>query len=111
MPGPLFHVGAVALCAHGGQVTTISSNARVLVSGMPVGTLADQYLVAGCPFTVPPGPPQPCLRLQWFTGATRVLVNGIPPVTALSTGLTFLVTGPPGGPPIVVQTQPRVSAL
>lgn len=110
MPGPLFHVGAVAMCPHGGQVAVISSNARVSVSGLPVATLADQYLVAGCVFNIA-GAPTPCLRVQWMTGATRVLVNGVPPVTALSTGLAFLVTGPPGGPPLVVQTQPRVTAL
>lgn len=110
MPGPLFHVGAVAMCPHGGQVMTISSNARVLATGMPVATLADQYLVAGCVFNIA-GAPTPCLRVQWLTSATRVLINGIPPITALSMGLCFLVTGPPGGPAIVVSTQPRVSAL
>lgn len=110
MPGPLFHTGAVAMCPHGGPVMTISSNARVLVSGMPVATMADQFLVAGCVFNVA-GVPTPCLRVQWLTSATRVLVNGVPPITALSTGLSFLVTGPPAGPPAVIQTQPRVSAL
>ena len=36
MPGPLFHVGATAICSHAGQVQTISSNTRVLVNGTPV---------------------------------------------------------------------------
>lgn len=106
MPGPLFHVGAVALCPHGGSVTTISSDTRVFVSGMPVATLADQYLVAGCPLNIA-GAPVPCLLVQWITTATRVLVNGVPPITALSTGLTI----PIPGPPIIVTTQLRVSAL
>lgn len=110
MPGPLFHVGAVAMCPHGGMVTTISSDTRVMVTGMPVATIADQYLVAGCAFNIA-GVPTPCLRVQWITSATRVLVNGVPPITALSTGLAMLVIGAPGGPPIIVQTQPRVSAL
>ncbi len=90
-------------------VTTISSDPRVLVSGMPVATMADQYMVAGCAFTIS-GVPTPCLKVLWLTSATRVLVNGIPPITALSTGLT-IAAGAPGGPPIIVQTQPRVSAL
>ena len=111
MPGPLFHVGAVAMCPHAGQVTTISSNVRVLVSGMPVATIADTYVVAGCPFTLPPPKPQPCVRVQWLVGAARVLVNGVPPITQASTGLALSVEGIPGGPPIIVQTQPRVSAL
>ena len=55
MSGPLFHVGAVAMCPHGGQVTTISADTRVLVSGMPVALATDQFIVAGCVFTVEPG--------------------------------------------------------
>jgi hypothetical protein len=98
------------MCPHGGTVTAISSDTRVFVTGMPVATMADQYLVAGCAFNVS-GAPMPCLRVQWLTSATRVLVNGVPPITALSTGLSMLVTGAPAGPPIIVQTQPRVSAL
>jgi hypothetical protein len=98
------------MCPHGGTVTAISSDTRVFVTGMPVATMADQYLVAGCVFNIA-GAPTPCLRVQWLTSATRVLVNGVPPITALSTGLSMLVTGAPAGPPIIVQTQPRVSAL
>lgn len=111
MPGPCFHVGAVALCPHGGQVTTISSNARVLVSGMPVATLSDQYMVAGCAFTVPPGKPQPCVRVQWLTPALRCLVNGQPALLQSSTGLCLSLEQIPGGPPIVGSTQPRVIAI
>ncbi len=98
------------MCPHGGMVTAISSDTRVFVTGMPVATMADQFLVAGCVFNIA-GAPTPCLRVQWLTSATRVLVNGVPPITALSTGLSMLVTGAPAGPPIIVQTQPRVSAL
>ena len=43
MPGPYFHVGAVAMCPHGGQVTTVSANARVLVSGMPVALMTGSH--------------------------------------------------------------------
>jgi hypothetical protein len=109
MPGPLFHVGAVGMCPHGGQITTVPGSPRVLVSGMPVATVADQYLVAGCAFTIPP--PQPCLLVQWLTTATRVLVNGAPPITMASSGLAISATGVPQGPPLIVSTQTRVSAL
>jgi hypothetical protein len=109
MPGTLFHVGAVAMCPHGGPVNTISSNARVLVSGMPVATLADQFLVAGCAFNVSGGP-SPCLRVQWLTPAVRVLVNGVPPILNTSTGLCLNPAQAPQGPPVVVTTQPRVVA-
>lgn len=109
MPGTLFHVGAVAMCPHGAPVNAISSNARVLVSGMPVATMADQYLIAGCAFNVS-GSPSPCLRVQWLTPAVRVLVNGLPPILNTSTGLCLNPAQAPQGPPIVVTTQPRVMA-
>lgn len=109
MPGTLFHVGATAFCPHAAPVTTISSNARVLVSGMPVATLAHQYLVAGCPFTTGAGP-SPCLTVRWLTPATRVLVNGQPPILNASTGLCLNPAQAPQGPPVVAGTQTRVVA-
>ena len=108
MPGPVVNVGSVILCPHGGQVTIISSDARVLASGTPVSTVADQFMVAGCVFTIPP--PQPCLTVQWLVGATRVLINGTPPVLQTGTGLAIAATGAPNGPPIVASTQLRVVA-
>jgi hypothetical protein len=90
-------------------VQTISSNARVLVNGLPVATLADQYLVTGCPFNVS-GSPSPCVRVQWLTPAVRVLVNGVPPILNTSTGLCLNPAQVPQGPPIVTTTQPRVVA-
>ena len=107
MPGPLYHVGATAICPHGGMVTTVSSNVRVLVSGMPVATLADTSLVAGCVFVVA-GAPHPCVRVQWLTPAARVLVNGQPALLQTSTGLCLAPDQAPQGPPTIVATQPRV---
>lgn len=110
MPGPLFHVGAVATCPHAaGQVTTISSNTRVLVTGMPVATIADQFTIAGCPLAAQPTP-QPCVRVQWLAPATRVLVNGQPAILQTSAGLALTPQQTPGGAPIVVTTQLRVVA-
>jgi hypothetical protein len=108
MPGPAVNVGSIALCPHGGQVTIVSSDARVLASGTPVATLADQFLIAGCAFTVPPGKPQPCIRVQWFAGSTRVLAGGQPAVLATGTGLALSAEGIPGGPPVVASAQLRV---
>ena len=53
MPGPVLHLGATVLCAHGGQATPTAPNPRVMVSGQPVATIAAPYAIAGCPF-VPP---------------------------------------------------------
>jgi hypothetical protein len=107
MPGPIFHVGATAICPHGGQVQTISSNTRVLLGGMPAATLADTYLVAGCVFTVGTKP-QPCVRVQWLVPAVRVTVMGQPVILQTSTGLCLSAEQIPQGPPSVLVTQPRV---
>lgn len=109
MSGPLFHAGAVAMCPHGGQVTTISANARVLVSGMPVALMTDQFVVAGCTFALPSGP-QPCVMVQWMTPTVATVVNGQPAITALSVGFCIAANGAPNGAAIVASTQLRAVA-
>src|SRR2546423_15702256 len=74
MPGPILHVGATVMCAHGGQATPTAPMPRVLVGGQPVTTMAAPYVVAGCPF--PPVSGGPCVTAQWVVGATRVLAAG-----------------------------------
>lgn len=110
MPGFLFHVGASAICPHGGQVQVISTNTRVLVNGTPVATMGDTYMVAGCVFTVGPKP-QPCVLVRWLVPATRVLINGQPAILQLSTGLCQSAEQIPAGPPTVVATQTRVMGM
>jgi hypothetical protein len=109
MPGTLFHVGAIAICPHAGQVGTISSNTRVFVSGQPVATMTDQFMVAGCAFTIPAVKPQPCLTVQWLLPAARVLVLGSPAILQTSVGLALSAEQIPQGPPTVLVTQVRVS--
>jgi hypothetical protein len=105
MPGLVVHQGAVVTCMHGGQAQPVAPSPRVLVSGMPVSTLATPYIVAGCPF-VPPAGTGPCASAQWVVGATRVLVGGAPLV--LQSGVAVCV--PTGTGLIVLTTQPRVMA-
>lgn len=109
MPGPLYHLGAAAICPHGGQITT-PGNPRVTVGGMPVCTLADVGVVAGCVFTVPGPKPQPCVTARWLVGATRVMVGGVPALVQTSSGLCQSAEGIPNGPPTVLSTQTRVIA-
>jgi hypothetical protein len=112
MGSPLFHVGALASCPHQGQITTVKAGLpRVLVSGQPVATVADQFVVAGCVFTVPPGKPQPCVTARWLMPATRVLVDKSPAVLQSSTGICQSAEQIPAGPPSITTTQMRVSGL
>ena len=111
MPGPLYHASAVAICPHGGQITVIPAAPRVLVSGMPVATMNDPTVIAGCVFTTPVPKPQPCIRVQWLVPAARVLVNGQPALLQTSAGLCLSAESIPGGPPTIVTTQVRVVGM
>src|ERR1700736_4127830 len=102
MPGPILHMGATVLCAHGGQAIPTVPSARVMVSGMPIATIAAPYSIAGCAF-VPPAGNGPCVMGQWIVGAVRVLSDGQPVV--IMTGVSICV--PTGTPliPVVAQTR------
>ena len=78
---------------------------RVLVSGMPIATIAAPYLVAGCAF-VPPGGNGPCVSAQWVMGALRVLSDG--QAVVIMTGMATCV--PTGTPLLPVSAQTRALA-
>ncbi len=110
MPGFLLHVGASAICPHGGQVTIIPSSPRVLVSGQPVATFADTTLVAGCAF-IAGTKPQPCIKVQWLVPAARVMVGGQPALLQTSQGLCQSAEQIPQGPPTVIAGQMRARGM
>ena len=105
MPGPILHMGAVVTCAHGGQAIPTAPSPRVMVSAMPIATIAAPYAVAGCAF-VPLAGNGPCVTAQWVVGAVRVVSMGQPVV--IMSGVSICV--PTGTPLIPVQAQPRVIA-
>ncbi len=93
MPGPILHVGAVVMCAHGGTAMPTAPSPTVMVSGMPIATIAAPYSVAGCAF-VPPAGNGPCVTGMWVVGAAQVMSNG-QPVAILSGSSTCVPTGTP----------------
>ena len=103
MPGPLLHVGATVLCAHGGTATPTAPNVRVLVSGQATVVMTTTYVIAGCPFTTGSNP-MPCVTGQWVVAAARVSSNGQPLVLMDSQA----VCAPNGTPLIPVTAQTRV---
>ncbi len=107
MPGPLLHVGATVMCAHGGQAQPTAPNPRVLVSGQPIVTQPAPYAITGCLFTTPAGNPLPCVTGQWVSGATRVMSNGAP--VLLSDSQATCV--PNGTPLMITVTQTRVIGM
>jgi uncharacterized Zn-binding protein involved in type VI secretion len=105
MPGPILHLGATVLCAHGGQAVPTVPSPRVMVSGMPIATIAAPYSIAGCAF-VPPAGNGPCVTAQWVVGAVQVMSEGQP--VAIMTGMATCV--PTGTPLLAVTAQTRVIA-
>lgn len=107
MPGFILTSTATILCAHGGLAGPGASNARVLIAGQPVLTLADPYAITGCPLPGQlAGSAGPCLTGQFTTGASRVLVLGQP--VQVQDGAS--ICSPTGTPLQVALTQQRVSA-
>jgi hypothetical protein len=117
MPGFFFHLNAQCKCTHGAPVNVVPTQTRVLVSGQVVATATAQLVVAGCPFTVPTGKPQPCVLVKWAMPAARVLIMGQAPLLQPPPGsgpAPALCQSPeqiPQGPPIVAAMQLRVMAL
>jgi hypothetical protein len=105
MPGPILHVGAVVTCAHGGMATPTVPSPTVLVSGMPIVTIAGPWAVAGCAF-VPPAGNGPCVTGMWVVGAVQVTSNGQP--VAILSGVSTCV--PTGTPMLPVSAQTLVNA-
>lgn len=100
MPGPILHMGATVLCAHGGQAIPTVPSPVVFVSGMPIATIAAPYVIAGCAF-VSPGGNGPCVTGQWVMGAQWVFSHGQP--VAIMTGVS--VCAPTGTPMVPVSAQ------
>lgn len=103
-------------CTHSARVNIVTSNTRVKVGGNYAVTISDTYTVTACPFQIPVGvgtKPQPCVKLQWFSPAKRVRVNGQAVLikTSAATAICQSAEQIPQGSPVVVQTQMRVKAI
>lgn len=106
MPGHLLHVGAIVMCAHGGQAQPAMPQPRVRVSGQPIVTQVAPHLVAGCAFVLGIVP-SPCVVAQWVTGSVRVKSMGLPILLRDSQAVCL----PNGTPAIVAMTQVRVKGM
>src|SRR3954470_7918725 len=105
MPSPIINTGAKIMCAHGGQVTLIPKQTKVLVGGMPamcVGDLVGSPIVG---FPRPPTPaPSPCIvvsseiQIPMVGMSPKVLVGGKPVLLA---GINGVTSGVPPSPLIV----------
>jgi hypothetical protein len=107
MAGGTITNASILQCPHGAQVQIISSNPSLSAGGAPVATMADEFIISGCPFTIPATPPipSPCLTIQWLASELRNSANGIPTLSQSSVGICIGATGAPQGPVVIVSTQ------
>jgi hypothetical protein len=105
MPSPIVTSAAKIMCAHGGQVTLIPKQMKVLAGGSPVLCVGDLMgsPIVGC--AQPPTPATaPCLAvaseipIPMVGMSPTVLVGGKPVLLA---GINGVTTGVPPSPLIV----------
>jgi hypothetical protein len=104
----LLNVGAAAMCPHAGPLQVVPTQAKVLLGSQPAATASDRFLITGCPFTVPPAKPQPCVTVT-FAPATKVLLSGKPAVLKSGGLMCQSVEQAPQGAPVITVTQVKVS--
>ncbi|WP_028580795.1 hypothetical protein [Desulfogranum japonicum] len=74
MPGFILHAGASISCTHGGQaIPAAPPEPNVLVCGQPVVPQSTGHTITGC--ANPSNAGGPCIRANWSTASTKVLVN------------------------------------
>ncbi|HEV7310299.1 hypothetical protein [Ensifer sp.] len=86
MAGFVVTVSNVTFCLHAGTATALPApQSRLFASAMPVVTLANSYVIAGCQFpTMTSGAQPPCVKGRFAAGATRVFSMGFPVATVAS---------------------------
>ncbi len=103
----LLNVSSMLMCPHGGMVTIVTSNTRVMAGGDLAVTASDTFLVAGCPFILGLVP-HPCVQIQWVQPAARSQVLGDNTLTEDSVGLCVAVDQSVQGTVLITFTQPQV---
>ena len=98
-------------CTHGGTALLTTANTSIKVDGAPALLESDIHPVVGCPFTVPPGKPQPCVRIEWTAGAEQCKINGIKVLIRSSVGKCISAEGAIQGVAIVAQMQIKAKAM
>jgi hypothetical protein len=111
MAGGALTTASTLMCPHGGTVTIMSANSKAQAGGVPLALATDTFTIAGCAFTIPPGAPSPCVKVQWIVTDLFNTVGGTPTLSQSSVGLCLAATQIPQGPVVIVATQPTISSL
>lgn len=111
MPGYILTTVSQVTCTHGGTAMLTTANTVLKVDGVPALLETDIHPVVGCPFTVPPSKPQPCIRIEWTAGATMCKSNGTKVLVQSSVGKCISAEGAIQGVAIIAQTQLKAKAI
>jgi hypothetical protein len=109
MMAALLTSSSVLMCPHGGTVSVVTSNTQVKAAGDFVLRQSDTFLVAGCPFTIPPGVPHPCVQVQWVEAALQTQAAGDFALTEESVGLCVAADQAVQGSVLICFAQPQAS--
>ena len=109
MPGFFVSAGSSIICLHGGRVSPITMNRKVLVSGQAVATQNDAFPISLCTFNT--GSPHPCVITKWLVPSLRIKVNGQPIILSDSVGICQSADQSPQCTPNVISTQVRVKGV
>lgn len=111
MPGYILTTASQIKCTHGGTATLTTANTTVKVDNAFALVETDVHPVAGCPFTVPPGKPQPCVRIEWSAGAVMGKANQVAFLVQSSVGRCISAEGATQGIAIVVPVQAKAQCV
>jgi uncharacterized Zn-binding protein involved in type VI secretion len=104
MTAPVLVSLSMAQCPHGGVAVLLPASGRVACSGQAMATQGDAGLVEGCPAQ------NPCTRLAFPTGASRVSARGAPVLTGATPVMCLAADGTPQGEVRLLAPQARVFA-
>lgn len=107
--GALLTTASMLMCPHGGTVTAISSNTQATAGGSPLVRASDTFIISGCPFTLPPSVPSPCMTVQWIQTDTQSKAAGDFTLSMNSMGLCLAATQAPQGTVLINNTQQKVT--
>ena len=104
----LLNSSSLLMCPHGGTVTIVTSNGRVMAGGDFAVRSSDTFIVAGCPFILGLVP-HPCVQVRWVQPAARSQALGDFTLTEESVGLCVAADQAVQGTVLIQFTQPQVA--
>jgi len=111
MPGYILTTASQVKCMHGGTAMLTTANTQLKIDGAPALLESDVHAVVGCPFTIPPAKPSPCVKIEWEMGAVMCKSQGTPVLIQSSLGKCISAEGATQGLAIVAQTQMKLQAI